>query len=364
MEVSQMSEFAAAKVQYTPKDRVVAAYKRAYADSVPAYPIVASYAGIQEGYTIPAYCRDAKKAIRAQVNTWERHRHDIVLAFTDLVREAEAAGCKVKWSETIVPTISEHVLGEDKGKLARMNVPDPKSAGRLPMFLELCEGLMAAKLPTGVGAVMAGPWTVSMLLRRPESLLLDTMEDPQFVHDLMRFSTDYIRQFVELVVTTKIGLTFAEPTASCNLTSLENYREYVKPYHVELVRHFKKQEVGFTVHICGMSHPLYEDLVDAGFKTISIDIDPSTDQLKKLMQLAENHAVVIGNVDATIFDRASKAEIEAEVKRCLGTVGGRSGYILSTSCEIPPMSKPEIVQWFLDSARMLGRYEQGGTNPA
>ena len=357
MEVNKMWDAAAGKAQYTPRDRVVAAYKRSYADSVPAYPIIASYAGIQEGYTIREYCSDAKKAIKAQLNIYEKHRHDVVLAYTDLAKEAEAAGCTVKWSDTIVPSISEHVLAEDKGKLARMNIPDVKSAARLPMFLELCEGLMAAKLPTAAGAVVTGPWTVAMLMRGPEALLLDTVDDPQFVRDLMRFTTDYVRQFSELAVATKIGLSFAEPTASCSLISPDNYKEFIKPFHQELVQHFKKQRVNCTVHMCGMTHPLYKDLVDAGFGTISIDIDPSVDQLKELMRAAERKAVVIGNVDATIFERASRAQIEAEVKRCLATVGDRSGYILSTSCEIPPMSKPEIVQWFMDAARSLGRHQ-------
>ena len=76
---------------------------------------------------------------------------DMAATYTRIVKEAEAAGCTVKWSDTIVPSISEHVLAEDKGGLARMNIPDPKSAGRLPMFLELCEGLMAAKLPAAAG---------------------------------------------------------------------------------------------------------------------------------------------------------------------------------------------------------------------
>jgi MtaA/CmuA family methyltransferase len=357
MEVNKMWDAAAGKAQYTPRDRVVAAYKRSYADSVPTYPIIASYAGIQEGYTIQEYCSDAKKAIKAQLNIYEKHRHDVVLAYTDLAKEAEATGCAVQWSDTIVPSISEHVLGEDKGRLARMNIPDPKSTARLPMFLELCDGLMAAKIPTAVGAVVTGPWTVAMLMRGPEALLLDTVDDPQFVQDLMRFTTDYVRQFSELVAATKIGLSFAEPTASCSLISPENYKEFIKPFHQELVQHFKKQRVNCTVHMCGMTHPLYEDLVDAGFGTISIDIDPSVDQLKQLMHVAEKKAVVIGNVDATIFERASKAQIEAEVKRCLATVGDRSGYILSTSCEIPPMSKPEIVQYFMDAARSLGRYQ-------
>ena len=356
MEVNKMWDAAAGRAQYTPRDRVVAAYKRSYADSVPAYPIIASYAGIQEGYTIQEYCSDAKKAIKAQVNIYEKHGHDVVLAYTDLTKEAEAAGCTVKWSDTIVPSISHHVLAEDKGKLARMNIPDPKGTGRLPMFLQLCEGLMAAKLPTAAGAVVTGPWTVAMLMRGPEALLLDTVDDPQFVRDLLRFTTDYVRQLSELVARTRIGLSFAEPTASCSLISPANYKEFIKPLHQELVQHFKKQKLSCTVHICGMTHPLYEDLVDAGFGTISIDNDPSVDQLKELMRVAERKAVVIGNVDTRIFERASKGEIEAEVKRCLDTVGGRSGYILSTSCEIPPMAKPEIVQYFMDAARTLGRY--------
>lgn len=364
MEVNRMWDAAAGKVEYSPRDRVVAAYKRSYADSVPAYPIIASYAGIQEGYSIREYCSDAKKAIKAQVNIYEKHRHDVVLAYTDLAKEAEAAGCSVQWSDTIVPSISQHVLGEDKGRLARMNIPDPKRAGRLPMFLELCEGLMAARLPTAVGAVVTGPWTVAMLLRGPEALLLDTVDDPAFVRDLMRFTTDYIRQLSELVAATKIGLSFAEPTASCSLISPENYTEFIKPYHRELVQHFKKQKVNCTVHMCGMTHPLYADLVDAGFGTISIDIDPSVDQLKELLRVAEKKAVVIGNVDATIFERATRGEIEAEVKRCLATVGGRSGYILSTSCEIPPLSRPEIVQDFMDAARTLGRHRHEVEAPA
>jgi uroporphyrinogen-III decarboxylase len=63
-------------------------------------------------------------------------------------------------------------------------------------------------------------------------------------------------------------------------------------------------------------------------------------------------------VDATLFERATLAEIEAEVRRCVDTAARRSGFILSTSCEIPPRSRPEIVQWFMDAARDYGRYER------
>jgi uroporphyrinogen decarboxylase len=283
----------------------------------------------------------------------------VVLAYTDLAKEAEAAGCQVKWSDTIVPSISGHVLGgEHKARLARMNIPNVKGDGRLPMFLELCEGIVASGLPAAMGAVVTGPWTVAMLMRGPEELLLDTVDDPPFVHDLMRFCTDYITRLGEAVAATKIGLSLSEPTGSCSLISPDNYREFIKPYHRQMVEHFKARKVGLTVHICGMTHPLYDDLIDAGFSTISIDIDQSADQLKRLVEASRKRAVAIGNVDATIFERATKVQIEAEVKRCIDTAAKESGFILSTSCEIPPMSKPEIVQWFMEAARAYGRYEK------
>jgi uroporphyrinogen-III decarboxylase len=76
------------------------------------------------------------------------------------------------------------------------------------------------------------------------------------------------------------------------------------------------------------------------------------------MEVSKSRAVGIGNVDATLFERATKAEIEAEVRRCVDAAGRYSSWILSTSCEIPPRSSPEVVQWFMDAAKDYGRYER------
>jgi uroporphyrinogen-III decarboxylase len=46
------------------------------------------------------------------------------------------------------------------------------------------------------------------------------------------------------------------------------------------------------------------------------------------------------------------------VRRCVDTAAKHSGFILSTSCEIPPRSSPEIVKWFMDAAHDYGRYDR------
>jgi MtaA/CmuA family methyltransferase len=364
MEVNRLWDAERGKGGYTGRDHVVAAYKRSFTDRVPVYPIVASFAGTLDGLSIEEYCTTPSKAIKAMLNYYERYRPDVVLAYNDLAKEAEATGCGVKYSDYVVPSIETHVLQDDKGALARLDVPDPLKHARLPGFLELCEGLVAARFPTAVGAVAVGPWTIAMLMRNPEVMLLDTFEDPQFIHELMRFTTEYCKRWGDAIVKTKIGLSFSEPTASISLISPDNYREFVAPYHKELVDYFKAKKVGLTTHICGTTYPIYEDLLGCGFTTVSFDLDQQADptlhvdQLARFVEVSRGRAVAIGNVDATLFERASRAEIDAEVRRCVDTAARHSSFILSTSCEIPPRSSPEVVQWFMDAAREYGRYER------
>jgi len=269
----------------------------------------------------------------------------------------------VKYSDYVVPSIETHIL-EDKASLARLVMPDPYQTGRLPGFLEQCEALVKAKPPAAIGAVAVGPWTIAMLLRNPEMMLLDTFEDPQFIHDLMRIATDFSKVWGDAIVKTGIGLSYSEPTASISLISPDNYREFIAPYHKELVDHFKAKKVGVTTHICGTTYPIYEDLIACGFTTISFDLDQQADpalhvdQLTRFMEVAKGRAVAIGNVDATKFEKTTREEMEADVRRCIDAAARHSGFILSTSCEIPPRSNPEIVKWFMDAAHDYGRYER------
>src|SRR6267143_5537714 len=83
------------------------------------------------------------------------------------------------------------------------------------------------------------------------------------------------------------------------------------------------------------------------------------DQLDRLITLGnQKNVVAIGNVDVTMFERATKAEIEAEVRRCIDTAGSRSRFVLSTSCELPPRVNPDCVKWFMEAAREYGRWER------
>jgi uroporphyrinogen-III decarboxylase len=64
-------------------------------------------------------------------------------------------------------------------------------------------GALGGAAAERLGAVLVGPWTIAMLLRNPEIMCLDTIDDPEFVHELMRFSTEYAKQVGDAVLARK-----------------------------------------------------------------------------------------------------------------------------------------------------------------
>jgi hypothetical protein len=98
--------------------------------------------GALDGLSIEEYCTNVSKAIPAMMRYYERYDPDVVLAYNDLAKEAEAFGCRVKYSDYVVPSIDRHVLQDDKTLLARLTMPDPYKTARLPGFLEQCEALV------------------------------------------------------------------------------------------------------------------------------------------------------------------------------------------------------------------------------
>ncbi len=128
------------------------------------------------------------------MNYYERYQPDVVLAYNDLAKEAEAFGCRREVLRLRRPLHrASTCCRRTRRDLAKLVMPDPYKTARLPGFLEQCEALVKAKPPAAIGAVAVGPWTIAMLLRNPETMLLDTFEDPQFIHDVMRVATDFCK---------------------------------------------------------------------------------------------------------------------------------------------------------------------------
>jgi uroporphyrinogen decarboxylase len=241
----------------------------------------------------------------------------------------------------------------EKSDLLKIKLPDPYSAGRMPIYMEACRMVRSQIKDSSVGGNIAGPWTIAVGLRDAQTLLKDCMKDPPFIHALMELTTEVCRTFSLALATTGVGLSIGEPTASCSLTSPRIYREFIFPYHQKLISALHNERLSVTLHVCGYSDPILEDLINTGADALSID---SSSSLPLMVNLAQKRTVVIGNVSTRLFYQGSREEMEAEVKRCIEVAAKHSGFILSTGCEVPYIATPERIGWFMEAGEKFGTY--------
>ena len=342
--------------EFTGKQRVSAAFKKTFTDQdpeldrVPAYIFTGACNAKLIGASVRELLQDYKVFTKAQIAAYERYKPDIMIMMWDLSMDIEAMGNELRYPEDGMSVVVKEFL-EDKSNFSKLEVPDPKNDGRIPGYLEACAEVKKAVTDAPVSGVIAGPWTIAMGLRGANDLIVDTKMDPDFVHELMKISVEATKRFTEALSEIGIGVGYSEAPASCNLISPSMYRDFVFPYHKELVSYFKEKKVGVGIHICGNANPILDDMVATGASNISVD---SGTDLGKAAEAARGKAVLIGNVPTDCFLAENKDVMREAVQHCLDQVVDDSGYILAPGCEVPAIAPAEKIDWFMELAAELG----------
>jgi len=344
--------------EYTGKQRVSAAFKKTFTDKdpeldrVPAYIFTGACNAKLIGVSVRDLLTDHKVFLKAQIAAYERYKPDIMIMMWDLSMDIEAMGNELRYPEDSMSVVTQEFL-DDKGKLSSLQVPNPKKDGRLPGYLEACADIKKVVTDTPVSGVIAGPWTIAMGLRGATDLIVDTKMDSEFVHELMQISTEATKSFTEALSEIGIGVGYSEAPASCNLISPAIYRDFVLPYHQELVSYFKEKKVGVGLHICGNANPILDDMVATGASNISVD---SGTDLALAAEAARGKAVLIGNIPTDCFLADSRDVMKQAIEDCLAKASNDSGYILAPGCEVPTIAPAEKIDWFMDLASEVGAY--------
>jgi uroporphyrinogen decarboxylase len=344
---------------YIGRQRISAAFKKTFTDQephidrIPAYLFTGQCNAQLVGASIREFLLDPKVFVKAQVAAYERYKPDILLMMWDLLTDVEAMGNELRFPENSM-CISTKLALEDKGKLSSLKLPDPTKDGRLPGYLEALAETKKIVTDSIVSGVIAGPWTIAIGLRGTEELIMDAMDDPDYVHELMRFCTQATIRFTEAISALGVGLGYSEAPASCSLITPEMYRTFVFPYHKQIVDHFKEKKVGVGLHICGNADPILEDMVNTGVTNISID---APTDLAKAVEVTRGKAVLIGNVAPMLFLTGSRDEMKQAIEYCIDKAPKDSGYILASGCEVPGSAPPEKIDWFMELVNELGRYD-------
>ena len=341
----------------TGKQYMVSAIKRQYTDRLPTTVLIGPYCSRLTGYTVREILTDARKSAEAHLAFHNRFQPDSLIIYNDIYLEAEAVGCELEFPEDNISHPKSPIL-EEKSQLVGLRVPDPKKDGGLPYFIELCERVSAQiRKTTAVGLGHSGPWNLAMHLRGIEQLLIDSIEDPGFVHELMKFTTEVVRILGDALIESGFAPSIGEACASCSMISPQIYKDLIKPYHRELRDYFKSKRAPMALHICGYIDPIMEDIIETGINVVSLD-GPSS--LRKMVDLSGGKVVIMGNVQTSLFASGTKQEMEDAVSYCIETAAEGSGFFLSSGCEIPRNSTEDRIDHFFKYGHQYGREFMSG----
>lgn len=328
--------------------------KRNIADRIPVGIIMGPFTAKVFGCSLKDYLTDSKKLGEATIASYELFQHDSVSISMDIFKEAETVGTELEFFADSVPQVKRYALAQ-KSALGSLMLPRPGSSGRFPLYIEACQAVAKTLKDCALSGNVTGPWTIAVNLRGTQELIFDTADDPGFVEDLMKFTTEVTKILGSEILAAGLSLNLGEAASSCSLISPGIYRRIIKPYHQEIVRFFREKKAGLSMHVCGFIDPIMADLVDLGIVALSLD---SPSSLNRMVEISQKKIVLVGNVATSLFVNGTREEMEASVQECIRVAAPGGAYILSSGCELPYNASLDMAQCFIRAAKEYGKAER------
>ena len=133
------------------------------------------------------------------------------------------------------------------------------------------------------------------------------------------------------------------------------YRQFAFWPEKELVREVQSYGIPMSLHICGDTNKIIEDMGRTGAGIIEIDWKLD---MKKARKLLPESAVLMGNVNPSDpLVLGSPDDVRQAVRQVIEDTGGRRLFI-SSGCALGRNTPPENLMAMIGGAREYGSYDR------
>lgn len=336
----------------TPLERVRSVIAGRPADRLPAQPMAMMFAARNAGMRFIDYTKDGQKMAAAQLKLAEDFGLDCLLTCSDPAREViDIAGeGSIDWFDDQGPAINEDRAAlADPARLLQFKVPDPVGGGRMHDRVKSIE-TMRDRAGPGMSIVgwVEGPLALAAELRGINGIMVDFIEEPAFVRDLLAFSADVAIAYAPAQIAAGAD-TIGMSDAAASLIGPKLYAEFVFPEQLRVLESLRAHHPGVIrrVHMCGRTDPLFAKMRELPADLYEIDFPAN---LAEARERIGADRVLAGNV-STITDmlQGTPEQVYEACRRCHRTCGPR--YIVGAGCEISPLTPPENLRAMIAYAR-------------
>lgn len=341
------------KDQMTPLERGKAMAAGQPVDRIQCNPNLSNGIARISGCKISEFNTDSRALADAVIATHRRFGGDGAKVFTDLFTVAEAMGAKLKYPDDDTADLLSPAI-DDVSRIDELEPIDPEKAGRIPVQLRAME-IVVNEISNEVpcSALIVGPFTTAFFLVGVEKMTRLMIRDPQTVDRLCDLSLESTLRYTDAAIKRGVNITIAEPLSSCTVVSPQHFRRYAAPRIKKLLDFIRSKGRGTSMHICGKTDGIWEDLADMGLGGLSVD---NVIDLPDCVRRVGGRMKLMGKVDPSSVVYAGTRE---EVRRaCLKDIreGFRSpkGFMLMSGCGLPVETPIRNIDAMMDAARELG----------
>lgn len=326
-----------------------------FPDRPPVFPLVTSHAAKVFGCDLIQYCTEGKTLAEAQLAAQRKYGHDGLSVFTDVGIIAEAFGSIYHLREFDVPTLDQPVLS-DISLIDSLQIPDPGSDGRLPVYLEAIDRLFREAgdiLP--VFAYVPCPFTTAAGLRGVEDFLMDTMLNPEAAHLMLEISCRAAEKLCDECILAGALPILVDPLSSGSVISRRTFEQFAAPYQRNLIRGLHRCDLDIMLHICGDTSNMLDLIPGTGADLFSFD----QADINAVLQEMGDRVRLVGNLPPYSLLASSEIPIEEKTGIILSEgLENPKGYVLSTGCEVPIKCESQKLQAMINLGK-TARYDKG-----
>lgn len=265
------------------------------------------------------------------------------VSFMDLSLEAECFGAKIVVSDEEVPTVKGRIVN-DMDEAEALVVPAVGS-GRTQIYLDAIKNASAEITDRPVLAGMIGPFSLAARLLDVTEIMMDCYDDPDMVHTVLEKVTEFLCEYAKAYKAAGAnGIVMAEPVAGLLSPTLEE--EFGSPYVKKIVDAVQTDDFAVIYHNCGDNVPkMLDSILTTG--CAAYHFGNSVDMEKDIIPHIPVDTVVMGNIDpAGTLRLGTPEKVRLETLALLERCSKYPNFVLSTGCDVPPMTPWENIDAF------------------
>ncbi|UCG86482.1 MAG: hypothetical protein JSW71_21720 [Gemmatimonadota bacterium] len=278
-------------------------------------------------------------------------RYDIVTPDGALSMVLEESSQSTWVAENLVKRKSQIELVE---KYAPKTLCDVEAINRRAVEVT-GRGILRGSVPGFEIYGQPGCWQDAAVLYGIEPLIMETFDDPRWVHEFLRI----LRQRKLAHVASMEGARFdliehGGGDASSTVISPALFAEFVAPYDSEIIAEAHRIGLKVVYHTCGGMMAILEQIADMGPNAMETFTPPSlggdTDLAEAKARIGDRVCMIGGFDQTRFFQGCTVTETRRAVRQCFDDAGTGGGFILSPSDHFFD-ADVELIRAFADEAR-------------